>query len=208
MAAGSGRLDFGIVGLSLLSGSALSMGFIQLLAGPLEEMSTLSVQSLAVQISALASPLLISLLMVLRQGPRLVALGARLARRPASLLLRLWLQQAPAVSITAMGLVPYQLAAALMAAMLTKPQVNSLAELKVLAGNLTPSLLVLALLKTALFSALILGITLDQGARARRQNLPNIAALSRAISVSIAVVLGLDLAWALALDPSLSGVVD
>jgi hypothetical protein len=61
MAAGSGRLDFGIVGLSLLSGSALSMGFIQLLAGPLEEMSTLSVQSLAVQISALASPLLISL---------------------------------------------------------------------------------------------------------------------------------------------------
>jgi hypothetical protein len=171
-------------------------------------MSTLSVQSLAVQISALASPLLISLLMVLRQGPRLVALGARLARRPASLLLRLWLQQAPAVSITAMGLVPYQLAAALVAAMLTKPQVNSLAELKVLAGNLTPSLLVLALLKTALFSALILGITLDQGARARRQNLPNIAALSRAISVSIAVVLGLDLAWALALDPSLSGVVD
>lgn len=92
--------------------------------------------------------------------------------------------------------------------MLTKPQMNSLAELKFLAGNLTPSLLVLALLKTALFSALILGITLDQGARTRQQNLPAIAALSRAISVSIAVVLGLDLAWALALDPSLTGVVD
>ena len=208
MAAGSGRLDLGIVGLTLLTGSALSMGFIQLMAGPLEEMSTLSVQALAIQISALAAPLLVSLLMVLRQGPRLVALGARLARRPAPLLLRLWLQQAPAVSITAMGLVPYLLAAALVAAMLTKPQMNSLAELKFLAGNLTPSLLVLALLKTALFSALILGITLDQGARTRRQNLPAIAALSRAISVSIAVVLGLDLAWALALDPSLTGVVD
>ena len=208
MAAGSGRLDFGIVGLTLLTGSALSMGFIQLMAGPLEEMSTLSVQALAIQISALAAPLLVSLLMVLRQGPRLVALGARLARRPAPLLLRLWLQQAPAVSITAMGLVPYLLAAALVAAMLTKPQMNSLAELKFLAGNLTPSLLVLALLKTALFSALMLGITLDQGARTRRQNLPAIAALSRAISVSIAVVLGLDLAWALALDPSLTGVVD
>ena len=208
MAAGSGRLDFGIVGLTLLTGSALSMGFIQLLAGPLEEMSTLSVQALAIQISALAAPLLVSLLMVLRQGPRLVALGARLARRPAPLLLRLWLQQAPAASITAMGLVPYLLAAALVAAMLTKPQMNSLAELEFLAGNLTPSLLVLALLKTALFSALILGITLDQGARTRRQNLPAIAALSRAISVSIAVVLGLDLAWALALDPSLTGVVD
>ena len=208
MAAGSGRLDLGIVGLTLLTGSALSMGFIQLLAGPLEEMSTLSVQALAIQISALAAPLLVSLLIVLRQGPRLVALGARLARRPAPLLLRLWLQQAPAVSITAMGLVPYLLAAALVAAMLTKPQMNSLAELKFLAGNLTPSLLVLALLKTALFSALILGITLDQGARTRRQNLPAIAALSRAISVSIAVVLGLDLAWALALDPSLTGVVD
>ena len=75
MAAGSGRLDFGIVGLTLLTGSALSMGFIQLLAGPLEEMSTLSVQALAIQISALAAPLLVSLLMVLRQGPRLVALG-------------------------------------------------------------------------------------------------------------------------------------
>ena len=57
MAPGSGRLDFGIVGLSLLTGSALSMGFIQLLAGPLEEMSTLSVQSLAVQISTMAAPL-------------------------------------------------------------------------------------------------------------------------------------------------------
>jgi len=208
MAAGRGRLDFGIVGLSLLTGAAVSMGFIQLLAGPLEAMSTLSVQVLAVQISALAAPLLISLLMVLRQGPQLVALGARLARRRSSWLLRLWLQQAPAVTLSAMGLVPYLLAAALVAATLTKPEVNTLAELTFLAGQLTPRILVLALLKTALFSALILGITLDQAARARRLDLPNIAALSKAISISIAVVVSLDLAWALAFDPSLSGVVN
>lgn len=207
MAARAGRLDFGTVGLCLLAGSLLSMGFIQLLAGPLEEMSTLSVQALAIQISALVAPLLISVLMVLRQGPRLVVLGARLAPRRGAWLLRFWLQQAPAVVIAAMGLVPYVLASALVAAMLTRPEVNSLAELTFLAGNLTPAILLLALLKTALFSALILGITLDQGARARRQQLPTIAALSRAISVSIAVVFCLDLAWAMACDPSLSGVM-
>jgi hypothetical protein len=49
----------------------------------------------------------------------------------------------------------------------------------------------------------ILWINLDQGARSRRRRLSNTAALSRAISLSIAVVLGLDLLLVLVRDPSL-----
>ena len=87
----------------------------------------------------------------------------------------------------------------------TKPELSSLTELQFLAGNLSPGILVLSLLKTALFAGLVLWITLHQGRRARRLRLGGSAALSRAISLSIAVVLGLDLVWVLLLEPSVSG---
>ena len=78
------RLDFGIVGLALLSGAAVSMGFIQLLAGPLEQVANLSVQVLSIRTTALVAPVTISLLLLLRDGPLMVKLGARFARRRAN----------------------------------------------------------------------------------------------------------------------------
>ena len=204
MAARAGRLELGNVGLSLLTGSVFSMGFIEILAGPLEQLASQSVQVLAVQSTTVSAPLLINLLLLLREGPLLVSLGARLARRPHTWLLRLWLQQAWGMIVTAMGLVPYLLAAALVAATFTNPVLNSLVELRTLTGNLDPQLLVFTLVKTGLFAAAILWISLDQGAKARRRNLSATAALSRAISVSIAVVLGLELVLVLIHDPSLS----
>jgi hypothetical protein len=51
----------------------------------------------------------------------------------------------------------------------------------------------------------VLGITLAQGRRAQRLHMAPTAALSRAISLSIAVVLGIDLIWVLLLDPNISG---
>jgi len=199
------RLDRGLVGLTLLAGASMSMGFIQLLAGPLENVANLSVQVLAVQTTAMAAPLVITLLLLLREGPALVALGTRLAHRPQAALLRRWRHQAWRLIPTALALLPYLLTAAMVSATLTKPELNSLTELQFLAGNLSPGILVLTLIKTALFAGLVLWITLHQGCRARRLHLGGSAALSRAISLSIAVVLGLDLFWVLLLEPSVSG---
>ncbi len=199
------RLERGLVGMTLLTGALMSMGFIQLLAGPLENVADLSVQVLAVQTTALATPLVITLLLLLREGPALVTLGTRLGHRPQSWLRRRWRHQALHLIPTALALYPYLLAAAMVAATLTRPELNTLRDLQFLAGNLQPGILGLTLIKTALFAGLVLWITLQQGARARRLHLTASAALSRAISLSISVVLGLDLAWVLLLDPSVSG---
>lgn len=204
MAARAVRLDRGIVSLTLLAGAAVSMGFIQLLAQPLEDVSTLNVQVLAVQTTTLAAPLIISLLLLLRAGPRMVDLGTRLGTRSMRWQLALWRQQVIRLILSAMALVPYLLAAAMLTATLTRPEISNLEELRFLAGTLTPGFLALSLGKTAVFAALILWITLDQGARASRLRLPRTTALSRAISLSIGVILGLDLAWALVMDPSIS----
>jgi hypothetical protein len=205
MAGQGARLDRGLVGLTLLAGASMSMGFIQLLAGPLENAANLSVQVLAVQTTAMTAPLVITLLLLLRDGPALVALGTRLAQRPPGALLRRWRHQATRLVPTALALLPYLLGSSMVSATLTKPELSSLIELQFLAGNLNPAILALSLLKTALFAALVLGITLAQGRRCQRLGMEPTAALSRAISLSIAVVLGVDLVWVLLLDPNISG---
>jgi hypothetical protein len=149
--------------------------------------------------------LVITLLLLLRDGPALVALGTRLAHRPPGALLRRWRHQATRLVPTALALLPYLLASAMVSATLTKPELSSLTELQFLAGNLNPGILALTLVKTALFAALVLGITLAQGRRAQRLQMAPAAALSRAITLSMAVVLGMDLVWVLLLDPNLSG---
>ena len=68
MARQATRLDRGLVGLAMLAGASMSMGFIQLLAGPLEQVANLSVQVLALQTTAMAAPLVVSLLLLLREG--------------------------------------------------------------------------------------------------------------------------------------------
>jgi hypothetical protein len=207
MALRAGRLDSGIVGLSLLVGASSSMGFIQLLAAPLEDLPTSSVQVLAVQTEAFLAPLLVSLLLLLRQAPLLVSLGARLSGRSQARRWRLWLREWWGLTITAMALVPYLMAGSLVAAMLTRPELNSLEELRYLVGNLNPAMLLVGLIKSALFAAVILWISLDQGARCWQGAPEESSSLSRTIGLSIAVVLTLDLAWVLVLEPTAGGGV-
>lgn len=166
MAHRAGRLDLGIVGLSLLVGASSSMGFIQLLAAPLENLPTSSVQVLAVQTEAFLAPLLVSLLLLLRQAPLLVTLGARLSCRPEAQRWRLWLREWWGLTLTALALVPYLMAGALVAVMLTRPELNSLEELRYLVGQLSPAMLLVSLVKSALFAAVILWISLDVGGQA------------------------------------------
>lgn len=202
MAQRAGRLDFGIVGLSVLVGASCSTGFIQLLAAPLEDLPTSSVQVLAVQTAAFLAPLLVNLLLLLRQAPLLVNLGGRLSARPHARRWRLWVHQWWSLTLTAVALVPYLLAGALLAAVLSRPELSSLEELRDLVGHLNPTLLGISLIKSAVFAALILWISVDQGGRAWLRPEGGGMALPRTIGLSIAVVLILDLVWVLLMEPS------
>ena len=200
MARTVGRLDCGSAGLAALAGAAMSMGLIQLLAEPLDQVATVDVQELSVQTTMLAAPLIISLLLLLRDGPRMVRQGARLSERPRRWRRQLWLDLAWPVSLNMVALVPYVLAAALLAAMATRPELDSFSDLTLLLGSLNPRMLLVSLLKTAVFSLTTLWIALQQGARAERRGLPSTAGLSRAITITLAVVLGLDVIWILTVD--------
>ncbi len=200
-----GRLDLGSTGLAALAGASICMGLIQLLAAPLDQVANVNVQDVAVQTTLLIEPVLLSLLLLLRDGPAIVSQGARLAHHHPRWMRQLWWQQAPALGLNMISLLPYTLAAALLAAMVTRPELDSLAELSQTIGALEPLMLVFSLIKTAVFALASFWIALYQGARARRRGLPQAAGLSRAITVTLAVVLLLDLTWALAIDPLISG---
>lgn len=199
------RLDLGNVSLALMAGATLSLGFIQLLAGPLESVANLSVQVLAMNTTVLVAPLVIILLVLLRHGPMLIRRGGLLAPRQGPWLQHLWFQQLVSFVTCTVGLLPYVLAAALVASMTTRPEIDSLNELRFLLGNLNPLMLAFSLLKTALFAAITLGISLQQGARARRRGLTSSAGFSRAITITMAVILALDLVWALVFTPLTNG---
>lgn len=195
------QLNLSSVGLAALMGSALSLGLIQLLASPLEQVASVNVQNLAMQITLLLIPLLVSLLLVLRDGGVLVIQGGLLAKRHPRWLLRLWQLQAIPQALTGLVLGLYMLAAALVAATLTAPERNNLQELMQLLGSFEPMTFALVLLKTALFAVMTLAICLQQGARCKRQGLAAMTALTRAISLTVAVMLSLDLALVLMFDP-------
>jgi len=197
------QVDGASVGLAVLVGAAISLGLIELLSSPLEQVASVNTQTLAVQTTLLASPLLISMLLLLRDGGVLVSQGALLAARHPRWLRRLWLVQVVPLVLASLVLMLYLVAAAMVSATLTHPERNNIGELATLLGSLAPSSFALALVKTALFAAVTLWISLQQGARAQRQGLRPMAALSPAISLTLAVLLGLDLALVMAFDPLL-----
>lgn len=206
MAQQLGRLDMGSTGLAALAGASICMGLIQLLAEPLDQVATVDVQDVAVQTTMLAAPLIISLLLLLRDGPRMVRQGARLAQKQPRWRRQLWLELAWPVSLNMMALVPYVLAAAMLAAMATRPELDSISDLRLLLGSLNPRMLAFSALKTALFAMATLWIALQQGARAQRRGLTQTTGLTRAISITLAVVLSLDLVWALTVESIISNV--
>lgn len=197
------QVDGASVGLAVLVGAAISLGLIELLTSPLEQIASVNTQILAVQTALLASPLLISMLLLLRDGGVLVGQGALLAARHPRWLRRLWLVQVVPLVLASLVLVLYLVAAAMVSATLTQPERNNIGELATLLGSLAPSSFALVLVKTAMFAAVTLWISLQQGARGQRQGLRPMAALSRAISLTMAVLLGLELALVLAFDPLL-----
>lgn len=183
----------------MLAGAVLSLGFIQLLATPLQDLTAIDVQVLAVRTALYLAPLAVTLLQLLREGPLLIE-DARLLKRLGGRGWRLRLPRVLAMALSTLVLVLYFESAAIVAAVITKPEADTLGELRFLIGNLDPLLFLVTLVKAALFGAIAAMLCLRQGTRLSRRT-GAARAMSEAIVVSTAALLAIDLAWVLAADP-------
>lgn len=66
------RLDGRLVATVLGTGVVVCLGFIELLRSPLQQLSRLTIELLAVRALLFLAPLLVSLLLLLRDGPLLL----------------------------------------------------------------------------------------------------------------------------------------
>lgn len=193
-------LDRRSAGTVVLAGAGISLGFIQLLATPLQDVTALDVQVLAVRAALYMAPLAVTVLQLLREGPLLIgqaSVVARLGRRGW----RLQLPRVLALALSTVVLVLYFETAALVAAVLTKPEADAVGELRFLMGSLDPLLFGISLVKAGLFGAVAALFCLRQGAWFRSHRQSEAQAMSEAIAVSTAALLAIDLVWVLAADP-------
>ncbi len=193
-------LDRRSAGTVVLAGAGLSLGFIQLLATPLQDVTALDVQVLAVRTTLYLAPLAVTLLQLLREGPLLIeeaGLLQRLGRRGW----RLGLPRVLAMALASLVLVLYFETAALVAAVITKPEADAVAELRFLMGNLDPLLFAVTLIKAALFGAIAALLCIRQRVWFRGRRIREARAMSDAIAISTAALLAIDLVWVLAADP-------
>jgi Mn2+/Fe2+ NRAMP family transporter len=95
----------------------------------------------------------------------------------------------------------YFQASALFAAVLTRPEADAVAELRHLCGTINPVLLLVLLLKAALFGAIAAGLTLQQGLRELRQQRNPARRMADSVLISVTVLLIIDLGLVVVLDP-------
>lgn len=192
-------LDRRTVTAAVLAGAGLAIGFIQLLATPLQDVSAVEVQVLAVRTTLFVAPLMVSMLQLLQQGPVLLE-EATLAARLHQAGWRLWLSRMNGMALCSAVLMVYYQAASLMAAVLTQPETDALAELRHLCSNINP-LLLLLLFKGALFGAIAAGLTLQQGLRQRHSHHSPARRMADAVLLSITTLLIIDLTLVVVMDP-------
>lgn len=193
-------LDRRSAGTVVLAGAGLSLGFIQLLATPLQDVTAVDVQVLAVRTSLYLAPLAVTLLQLLREGPLLIE-EAGVVTRLGVRGWRLRLPRVLAMALSTLVLVLYFETAALVAAVVTKPEADAVGEMRFLMGNLDPVLFGVTLLKAWLFGAIAALLCLQQGAGFRGRRTSEARAMSEAIVVTTAALLAIDLVWVLAADP-------
>jgi len=198
------RLDGQLVALVIGSGAVVTLGFIELLRSPLQQLSSTTIEVLAVRAMLFLAPLLVSLLLLLHEGPQLLdrdgdcASGTR-ARRPAD-------GRSRAAELVTNGLLClvlclYFMAAVIMAASLTLNQGDPVAELSFLVGQLEPARFAAALLKAAAYGAITAAICLQQAPAAGAARPAMARRMARSILTASSVLLSLDLLWAIAIDP-------
>lgn len=160
----------------------------------------MEVQTLAVRTTLFVAPLVVSLLQLLQQGPELLG-EAALARRLPRVGWRLRLARAGGMALCSAVLMVYFQAGAMVAAVLTKPEADAVIQLRFMAGNINPLLLLILLMKGALFGALAALITLQRGRRGGAGRGGLATPMADAVLDTILMLLLIDLVLVVVFDP-------
>lgn len=179
-------------GLMLLAGAVISLGFLELLRSPLQQLSTQAIQLLTLRTMVFAAPLVVNLLLLLHIGPDLLSAG----QAPAA-----WWQGGGrallAGAFQGLVLTLYFLAAVLVVTVLSFAPIAPLRELAALSGSLEPGMFALSLLKGAAYGAAVVALCLRQRQRPRE----GARRMAHTILQATALLAGLDLFMAISFDP-------
>ncbi|KEF42053.1 MAG: hypothetical protein ER33_07995 [Cyanobium sp. CACIAM 14] len=186
------RLDAGLVAIVMGMGAVVCLGFIELLRSPLQQLSRVTIEVLAVRALLFMAPLLVSLLLLMRDGPLL------LAGDPAP---RSWGPELLASGLLSMVLLLYFMAAVIVTAGLTLNQGDAVGELGFLIGQLEPARFAAALVKAGGYGAIAAALCLRQNRPAGAAPQAMASRMARTILMGIAVLFCLDLLWTIAIDP-------
>jgi hypothetical protein len=186
------RLDGRLVATVTGTGIVVCLGFIELLRSPLQQLSRVTVELLAVRALLFLGPLLVSLLLMLREGPRL--LGER--RSPGG-----WGPELLASGLLSVVLLLYYMAAVIITASLTLNQGDVVAEVAFLIGQLEPARFAAALARAALYGAITAAICLQQAGRSSSGAMAMASRMSRSFLLGFGLLVCLDLLWTIVVDP-------
>jgi len=186
------RLDGRLVATVSGTGVVVCLGFIELLRSPLQQLSRVTVELLAVRALLFLGPLLVSLLLMLREGPRL--LGER--RSPGG-----WGPELLASGLLSVVLLLYYMAAVIITASLTLNQGDVVAEVAFLIGQLEPARFAAALARAALSGAITAAICLHQAGRSSSGAMAMASRMSRSFLLGFGLLVCLDLLWTIVVDP-------
>jgi hypothetical protein len=198
------RLDAGLVTSALGTGAVVCLGFIQLLRTPLQQLSSSTIEVLAVRALLFLAPMLVSLLLLLREGPLLLATASERDAAPAPSrpsLLDAWGPELLASGLQCLVLSLYFMAAVVFAATLSLNQGNAIGELGFLIGQLEPARFAAFLVKATVYGAIAAAICLHQAPGSGPAHPAMAARMARSILLVSSVLVCLDLLWVIAIDP-------
>ena len=186
------RLDGRLVATVTGTGIVVCLGFIELLRSPLQQLSRVTVELLAVRALLFLGPLLVSLLLMLREGPRLLVER----RSPGG-----WGPELLASGLLSVVLLLYYMAAVIITASLTLNQGDVVAEVAFLIGQLEPARFAAALARAALYGAITAAICLQQAGRSSSGAMAMASRMSRSFLLGFGLLVCLDLLWTIVVDP-------
>jgi hypothetical protein len=186
------RLDARLVASVTGMGVVVCLGFIELLRSPLQQLSRVTIDLLAVRALLFLAPLLVSLLLLLRDGPLL--LGRR--RPPAS-----WGPDLLASGLMSVVLLLYFMAAVIITASLLLNQGDGVGEVGFLIGQLEPARFASALARAAAYGGICAAICLHQAGRSSAGAAAMASGMARSLRLGIGVMVCLDVLWSIVVDP-------
>ena len=186
------RLDGRLVATVTGTGVVVCLGFIELLRSPLQQLSRFTVELLAVRALLFLGPLLVSLLLLLLDGPLLLAERRSLGS---------WGPELLASGLLSIVLLLYYMAAVILTASLTLNQGDVVAEAGFLIGQLEPARFAATLARAGVYGAITAAICLHQGRRSSAGAMAMASRLSRSFLLGLGMLFSIDLLWTIVVDP-------